>query len=183
MLTRDMKTARRWLHEKVRGTERTGVLVTKQSERFKPEAIHVLPPGDDYAVYWFLEDKTNVHSSNYLEDAATEIQVQGLELDYTCVLWDADMRCENGNWHFYTFNGQTKWTEQKADTESKRELMKYMLNAYRVLLTCARAGMVICVPEDNPNKTPSGFWEDSTRLPEFYDGTYKYLKSLGLEEI
>ena len=61
--------------------------------------------------------------------------------------------------------------------------MEYMLNAYRVLLTCARAGMVICVPEGNPNKTTNGFWEDSTRLPEYYDGTYQYLKSLEIEEI
>lgn len=183
VLTRDMAKARRWLHSKVRGTERTGVLITKESARFKPLAIHVLPSGDENAVHWFLDDKNNVRSSNYLEDAATEIQVQGLELDYTCLLWDADMRYENGEWHFYRFNGQTKWSEQIANTESKRELQKYMLNAYRVLLTRARAGMVICVPEGNPNKTVSGFWEDSTRLPEFYNGTYKYLKSLGIEEI
>ena len=183
VLTRDMDKARKWLHDKVRGTERTGVLVTKESARFKPLSIHVLPSGDENAVHWFLDDKADVRSSNYLEDAATEIQVQGLELDYTCLLWDADMRYENGNWHFYKFNGQTKWTEQIANTESKQELQKYMLNAYRVLLTRARSGMVICVPTGNPNKTLSGFWEDSTRLPEFYDGTYQYLKSLGIEEI
>ena len=177
VLTRDMSKAKQWLHSKVRGTERTGVLVTKESARFKPLSIHVLPSGDENAVHWFLDDKTDVRSSNYLEDAATEIQVQGLELDYTCLLWDADMRCENGEWHFYKFNGQTRWTEQIANTESKQELQKYMLNAYRVLLTRARAGMVICVPTGNPNKTVSGFWEDSTRLPEFYDGTYEYLKS------
>ena len=183
VLTRDMAKARKWLHSKVRGTERTGVLVTKESARFKPLAVHVLPSGDENAVHWFLDDKTDVRSSNYLEDAATEIQVQGLELDYTCLLWDADMRYENGEWHFYRFNGQSKWTEQIANTESKQELQKYMLNAYRVLLTRARAGMVICVPTGNPNKTVSGFWEDSTRLPEFYDGTYQYLNSLGIEEI
>ena len=183
VLTRDMNKARRWLHDKVRGTERTGVLVTKESARFKPLAVHILPAGDENAVHWFLDDKADVRSSNYLEDAATEIQVQGLELDYACVLWDADMRCEGGNWSFHRFNGQTKWTEQKGDTESKQELMKYMLNAYRVLLTRARSGMVICVPAGNPNKTLNDFWEDSTRLPEFYDGTYEYLKSLGIEEI
>ena len=183
VLTRDMAKAKQWLHSKVRGTERTGVLVTKESARFKPLSIHVLPSGDENAVHWFLDDKTDVRSSNYLEDAATEIQVQGLELDYTCLLWDADMRYENGEWHFYKFNGQTRWTEQIANTESKQELQKYMLNAYRVLLTRARAGMVICVPTGNPNKTTSGFWEDSTRLPEYYDGTYQYLKSLGIEEI
>ena len=183
VLTRDMAKARKWLHDKVRGTERTGVLVTKESARFKPLAIHILPAGDENAVHWFLDDKDDVRSSNYLEDAATEIQVQGLELDYTCLLWDADMRYDDGKWRFYRFNGQTKWVEQIGNTESKQELMKYMLNAYRVLLTRARAGMVICVPEGNANKTVSGFWEDSTRLPEFYDGTYQYLKSLGIEEI
>ena len=181
VLTRDMAKARSWLHEKVRGSERTGVLVTKEAARFKPLAIHILPSGDDNAVHWFLEDKSDTRSSNYLEDAATEIQVQGLELDYTCLLWDADVRCENGQWRYYSFNGNTRWNEQIGDSESKREKLKYMLNAYRVLLTRARAGMVICVPEGNANKTASGFWEDSTRLPEYYDGTYQYLRSIGIE--
>lgn len=183
VLTRDMTKAKQWLHEKVRGTERTGVLVTKEAARFKPLGIHILASGDENAVHWFLEDKVDTRSSNYLEDAATEIQVQGLELDYTCLLWDADMRYDNGKWRFYKFNGKTNWVEQIANTENKQELQKYMLNAYRVLLTRARAGMVICVPAGNPNKTVSGFWEDSTRLPEYYDGTYQYLKSLGIEEI
>ena len=184
VLTRDMAKARKWLHDKVRGSERTGVLVTKEAARFKPLAVHILPSGDENAVHWFLDDKTDVRSSNYLEDAATEIQVQGLELDYTCVLWDADMRCENGEWRYYSFNGNTsKWVEQIGDSESKQDKIKYMLNAYRVLLTRARAGMVICVPYGNGNKTPNGFWEDGTRKPEFYDGTYEYLKSIGIEEI
>ena len=183
VLTRDMEKAKQWLHEKVRGTERTGVLVTKEAARFKPLGIHILASGDENAVHWFLEDKADTRSSNYLEDAATEIQVQGLELDYTCLLWDADMRYDNGSWRFYKFNGKTNWVEQIANTESKQELQKYMLNAYRVLLTRARAGMVICVPAGNPNKTVSGFWEDSTRLPEYYDSTYQYLKGLGIEEI
>ena len=183
VLTRDMAKARKWLHDKVRGSERTGVLVTKESARFKPLAVHILPSGDENAVHWFLEDRFDIRSSNYLEDAATEIQVQGLELDYTCVLWDADMRYANGLWKYYRFNGQTEWKEQIGNTESKQDLMKYMLNAYRVLLTRARSGMVICVPYGNGNKDANGFWEDSTRLPEFYNGTYNYLKSLGLEEI
>ena len=183
VLTRDMEKTKQWLHEKVRGTERTGVLVTKESARFKPLGIHILASGDENAVHWFLEDKADTRSSNYLEDAATEIQVQGLELDYTCLLWDADMRYDNGSWRFYRFNGKTNWVEQTANTESKQELQKYMLNAYRVLLTRARAGMVICVPAGNSNKTVSGFWEDSTRLPAFYNGTYRYLKDIGIPEI
>ena len=183
VITRNMETAKRWLHDKVRGTERTGVLVTKEAARFKPLGIHILPSGDENAVHWFLEDKVDTRASNYLEDAATEIQVQGLELDYTCVLWDADMRYDNGKWRYYTFNGKTAWNEKIPDTENKQEQIKYMLNAYRVLLTRARAGMVICIPAGNPNKNPSGFWEDNTRLPKFYDSTYEYLKKIGIEEI
>ena len=182
LLTRDMEKARRWLHEKVRGSERTGVLITKESARYKPLGVHVLPSGDKDAVHWFLDDKTDIRASNYLEDAATEIQVQGLELDYTCVLWDADMRYDNGKWRYYKFR-QTNWRELSPDTESKEEQIRYMLNAYRVLLTRARAGMIICVPEGNDHKSPTGFWEDATRLPEYYDGTYEYLKSIGIEEI
>lgn len=178
LLTRDMDKARQWLREHARGNEHTGILVTKVAARFKPLAVNVLAQGDENAIHWFLEDKTDIRSSNYLEDAATEIQVQGLELDYACVLWDADMRCENGVWTYHKFNGKDKWNPENND-----ETKKYMLNAYRVLLTRARQGLVICVPEGNFNKTPEGFPEDPTRLPEFYDGTYKYLKSLGLDEI
>lgn len=182
-LTRDMEKAKRWLHKKVRGTEKTGVLITKESARYKPLGIHVLVNDDDNAVHWFLEDKTDTRSSNYLEDAATEIQVQGLELDYTCVLWDADMQYRDGKWKFFRFNGKNAWSELITDSESRQEQMKYMLNAYRVLLTRARSGMIICVPEGNPNKSANGFWEDKTRQPMYYEGTYQYLKSLGLEEI
>ena len=80
VLTRNMETAKRWLHSKVRGTERSGVLVTKEAARFKPLGIHILPSGDENAVHWFLEDKIDTRASNYLEDAATEIQVQGWSL-------------------------------------------------------------------------------------------------------
>ena len=161
-----------------RGTQQTGVLVTKVAARFKPLAVNILGQDEENAVHWFLEDKTDIRSSNYLEDAATEIQVQGLELDYACVLWDADMRCENGSWHYYKFNGKNKW-----NPENNAETRKYMLNAYRVLLTRARQGIVICVPSGNDRMTPEGFPEDPTRLPEFYDGTYQYLSSLGIKSI
>ena len=187
VLTRDMAKAREWLHSKARGSERTGVLVTKTAARFKPLAVDILDQGDENAVHWFLEDKNDIRSSNYLEDAATEIQVQGLELDYTCVLWDADMRCSGSSifreWKYFNFNGRTAWREEAGNTDGSIERRKYMLNAYRVLLTRARIGMVICVPTGNPNLTVGGFPEDATRLPEFYNGTYEYLKSLGLEEL
>ena len=182
VLTRDMDKARSWLRSKARGSQQTGVLVSKVAARFKPLAVNILAQGDENAVHWFLEDKTDVRSSNYLEDAATEIQVQGLELDFVCVLWDADMRYIDGHWEFFKFNGKNKWTPV-ANTPNGQEEKKYMLNAYRVLLTRARQGIVICVPKGNSRLTPEGFPEDPTRLPAFYNGTYAYLKSLGIEEI
>ena len=105
-----------------------------------------------------------------MEDAASEFDVQGLELDWTCLVWDADFRYNKGTWDFYEFSGGSRWNKIK-----KEERQAYQLNAYRVLLTRARQGMIICVPEGNP--------EDHTRQPEFYDSTYKYLKQLGFEEI
>ena len=178
VLTRSMDKAREWLRQQARGTQQTGILITKASARFKPLAVHVLPQSDDNAVHWFLENKTDVRSSNYLEEAATEIQVQGLEVDFACVLWDADMRYDNDKWTFWKFNGRTKWTPER-----NLEAQKYMLNAYRVLLTRARQGMVICVPEGNGRTTPNGFPEDPSRLPSFYDSTYEYFKHLGIDEI
>lgn len=173
-----MDKARQWLRMQARGSQQTGILISKVSARFKPLAVHVLPQSEDNAVHWFLEDKTDVRSSNYLEEAATEIQVQGLEVDFSCVLWDADMRYDNGKWSFWKFNGKTQWTPEKNS-----ETQKYMLNAYRVLLTRARQGMVICVPEGNGHITAEGFPEDSTRLPSYYDHTYHYFKSIGMKEI
>lgn len=178
VLTRNMDTARAWLRCQARGTQQTGILISKVSARFKPLAVHVLPSDEDNAVHWFLEDKTDVRSSNYLEEAATEIQVQGLEVDYACILWDADMRYEDGKWSFWKFNGKTKWIPEKNN-----ETQKYMLNAYRELLTRARQGMIICVPEGNARTTPSGFPEDGTRNPSFYDSTYEYFKGLGIQKI
>ena len=178
VLTRSMDKAREWLRQQARGTQQTGILISKVSARFKPLAVHVLPQSEDNAVHWFLEDKTDVRSSNYLEEAATEIQVQGLEVDFACVLWDADMRYDNGKWTFWKFNGKTQWIPEK-----NIETQKYMLNAYRVLLTRARQGMVICVPEGNSQTTLEGFPVDPTRLPSFYDSTYEYFKVIGLDVI
>ena len=189
VLTRDIETARKWLRLKARGSQQTGMLVTKTASRYQPLALHVIDNDDD-AVHWFLEDKTDVRSSNYLEDAVTEIQVQGLELDYACVVWDADVRCENNNWSYHKLSIKSTWSpdpDWKPNTkwipETNIEKQKYMLNAYRVLLTRARQGIIICVPAGNGNKTPEGFPEDPTRAPELYNGVYEYLKKVGIEEI
>jgi DUF2075 family protein len=112
-------------------------------------------------VHWFLNDKNDIRSSYFLEDVATEFHVQGLELDWTCMAWDADFRRSESSWQHYSFRG-SRW--QHIRQEQRKQ---YQLNAYRVLLTRARQGMAIVVPEGDSS--------DRTRSPDFYDHTYKYL--------
>lgn len=164
ILTRDLAKAKAWLKEKARGSERYGLIVSSQAQRLKPLAIDVKSPMDP--VNWFLNDKDDVRSSYYLEDAATEYKVQGLELDWTCVTWDGDLRYTNAEWKTFAFKGN-KWQNIHSI-----ERKKYLVNAYRVLLTRARQGMVIVVPE--------GSNEDPTRKAEYYDSTYEYLISIGI---
>ena len=166
-LTRDIEGAKQWLEEKARGSERYGIVVSSQAYRLKPLAIDVRLQPD--VEHWFLADKTDVRSSLFLEDAATEFDIQGLELDWTCLVWDGDFRYTPDGWDHYAFKG-SKWNKIR-----NKYAQSYQLNAYRVLMTRARQGMIICVPEGSPS--------DHTRLPEFYDGTYNYLKSIGIEEI
>ncbi len=164
VLTRELSKAKAWLKEKARGSERYGLVVSSQAQRLKPLAIDVKSPMDP--VNWFLNEKDDVRSSYYLEDAATEYKVQGLELDWTCVTWDGDLRYISGEWKTFAFKGN-KW-QNINNAERKR----YLVNAYRVLLTRARQGMIIVVP--------NGDSEDLTRKAEYYDGTFNYLKSLGI---
>ena len=163
VLTRSMDKAKRWLKNISRGTERYGIIVSSQAQRLKPLAIDVKSPMDP--VHWFLGEKEDVRSSYYLEDVATEFHVQGLELDWACVTWDADLRYTPGGWETFQFVG-SKW-----QNINKPENKQYLKNAYRVLLTRARQGMVIVVPE--------GDIDDPTRKLEYYSNTYNYLKDMG----
>ncbi|MGN0913734.1 MAG: DNA/RNA helicase domain-containing protein [Alphaproteobacteria bacterium] len=167
VLTRSLDKAKAWLKQQKRGSERYGMLVSSQAQRLRPLSIDVRCKPD--TVHWFLDDIDDIRSSLFLEDAASEFDVQGLELDWTCIVWDGDLRRENDSWGNYSFTGN-KWQNIRSE-----ERKSYQINAYRVLLTRARQGMIICVPEGNP--------EDSTRNPDYYDGTFDYLKSIGLEEI
>ncbi len=167
VLTRDLEKAKKWLKEKARGSERYGIVVSSQAYRLKPLAIDVRPQINH--VNWFLDGKDDIRSSYFLEDVATEFQVQGLELDWACVTWDGDLRFSINGWKTHSFVGNN-WQNIK-----KIERKKYLINAYRVLLTRARQGMVIVVPNGNP--------EDYTRQPEFYNSTYEYLKGIGIETI
>lgn len=163
VITRDLQRAKAWVQKQARGSERFGVVVSSSAERLKPHAIDVRSPMNP--IHWFLHDKTDVRSSYYLEDVATEFHVQGLELDWTCVVWDADLRHSSHGWRHFSFVG-TRWNRVNAS-----DRQTYLKNAYRVLLTRARQGMVIVVPE--------GDAEDPTRSPEFYDGTFGYLREIG----
>lgn len=167
VITRDFSKAKQWLREKARGTERYGIVVSSQAQRLKPHAIDVKSPMDP--IHWFLDGKEDVRSSYYLEDVATEFHVQGLELDWACVTWDADFRYGRKGWEHWSFCGD-RWNHIK-----KQERRNYLKNAYRVLLTRARQGMVIVVPEGDPI--------DPTRNPAFYDPTFYYLTDIGIPVI
>jgi hypothetical protein len=167
VLSRSVQAAKKWLREQARGTERYGMIVSSQAIRLKPLAIDVKSPMDP--VHWFLGQKEDIRSSYYLEDVATEFQVQGLELDWVCVTWDGDFRHSNQGWRSYSFVGN-QW--QNINKEERKLFLK---NAYRVLLTRARQGMIIVVPE--------GDTQDATRVPSFYDATYNYLSEIGFERI
>lgn len=167
VLTRNLQTAKKWLKEKARGSERYGIVVSSQAYRLKPYAIDVKSPMNP--INWFLDGKDDIRSSYFLEDVATEFQVQGLELDWTCVMWDGDLRYTENGWKSFSFVGN-KW-----QNINKEERKRYLINAYRVLLTRARQGMIIVIPE--------GDFEDHTRIPEFYDYTFEFLSKIGFDVI
>ncbi len=170
LLTRNLEKAKEWLRKVSGGSERYGMICSSQAFRLRPLAIDVRAKPD--IVNWFLDDITDIRSSLFLEDVATEFDIQGLELDWSCLIWDGDFQYDSKEWIQKDFTGG-RWKNINAP-----ERKAYQLNAYRVLLTRARKGMVICVPEGSKGN-PS----DETRRPEFYDTTYEYLKSLGLKEL
>jgi hypothetical protein len=166
-VTRDLEQAKEWVRNHARGTERYGLVASSKAQRLKPDAIDIRVAVDP--VHWFLNGKEDTRSSYYLEDAATEYRVQGLELDWTCVAWDGDLRFNGSGWSYHQFRGD-RWCKI-INTDNQR----YLCNAYRVLLTRARQGMVIYVPPGKPS--------DPTRSPGFYDLTYNYLTDLGIPDL
>ena len=166
-ITRDFKKAKEWVRMKSRGTVRFGLLASSGALRLKPEGIFV--KNEVSIADWFLNNKEDVRSSYALEDVVTEFDVQGLELDYTIVAWDGDFYFDNNSWVYKKFSG-SHWQDVK-----KNENRMYIKNAYRVLLTRARQGMVIFVPYGNDT--------DKTRLNKFYDETFNYLRQIGIKEL
>ena len=166
-VTRDLNLAKAWIRSRARGSERYGLVASSKAQRLKPHAIDIRVDVDP--VHWFLNDRDDTRSSFYLEDAATEFQVQGLELDWACVTWDGDLRFNGTGWCFHDFRG-TSWTNIHNE-----ENKAYLRNAYRVLLTRARQGMVIFVPPGDST--------DPTRSPVYYDSTFNYLTELGIPKL
>jgi DUF2075 family protein len=162
-LTRNIATAKGWLRKKARGSERIGITASSGAYRLRPFGIHVKNSIDPKN--WFLNDKDDIRSSYFLEEVATEFDIQGLELDWTCVAWDADFRIKEGHWEYKNFRG-TAW--QNVNDGTRRQ---YLKNAYRVLLTRARQGMILFIPEGDDG--------DATRLCEFYDPTFNYFIEIG----
>ena len=167
VITRELSSAKKWLKNHASGSERYGIVVSSQAYRLKPLAVDVKSEIDP--IHWFLDNKDDVRSSYYLEDVATEFQIQGLELDWTCIVWDGDFRYTKEGWECRSFCGN-RWNNIK-----KPERKIYLKNAYRVLLTRARQGMVIVVPK--------GDQEDPTRKPSYYDSTFQYLSEIGFPVI
>ncbi|MBU1101277.1 MAG: DUF2075 domain-containing protein [Bacteroidetes bacterium] len=163
-VSRNLKDAKRWLKQKARGSEGIGVTASSGAYRLKPYGIHIKSEIEPKT--WFLNGRDDIRSSGFLEEVATEFDIQGLELDWTCVAWDANLRFNGHSWDYKAFRG-TVWQNINDDVRKR-----YLLNAYRVLLTRARQGMVIFVPEGDPS--------DETRLPEFYDPIFYYLTSCGI---
>lgn len=165
-VTRDIRRAKCWLKDQAKGTNRTGLVASSGGARLKPHGVFV--KNKIKAADWFLKGKDDVRSSFYLEDVATEFDIQGLELDWIGVCWDGDFYFNGHEWCTRQFSGST-WKSVEAAIEQR-----YLKNKYRVLLTRARQGMVIFVPH--------GDAEDDTRPSRIYDGTYAFLKSIGLED-
>ncbi|MCG6900356.1 MAG: DUF2075 domain-containing protein [Gammaproteobacteria bacterium] len=163
-ITRNIDKAKAWLRSHVRGNELFGILASSGAGRLKPHGINVK---DKIAPeQWFLNGREDVRSCQYLEYIGTEFDVQGLELDWCVVGWDADLRYSQGQWQHYSFRG-TKW-----QAVNKGQRKRYLENAYRVLLTRARQGFVIFIPY--------GSCDDFTRPPTYYDETFAYLMKYGI---
>lgn len=167
VLTRNLQKARQWVREQARGTERYGIIASSGAKRLRQFGIWV--QSNIQAENWFLNGKEDVRSSYFLEDTATEFDIQGLEIDWAVVAWDADYRIENGHFKSYNFTGSS-WK-----TVGQRDAQLYLKNTYRVLLTRARQGFVLFIPE--------GCDADLTRQCSFYDGIYYYLKEIGIKEL
>lgn len=167
-MTRNLNTAKSWIKNKTRDRKcRYGIIASSKAKRLRAEGIWVECKCKPEK--WFLENESDIKSSYHMEEAATEFDIQGLEIDWAIVGWDADYRYENGDFEYYIPKG-SKWNKINKEADKR-----YLKNAYRVLLTRARQGFIIFVPKGDNN--------DSTRLCKFYDELWTYLEEIGIDVI
>lgn len=168
-LTRDLSAAKTWLAAVARGTERFGLVASSEAKRLRAEGLE-LPPARAVGVeHWFLQGREDIRSSFQLEVAANEFQIQGLELDWTCLCWGGDFLKSLNGWDLKRLRG-TVW--QKIGQSSARE---FVVNSYRVLLTRARQGMTLFVPRGSNG--------DSTRPRRPFDETAQFLSDCGAKPL
>ncbi len=147
-VTRDLAKARAWLHLRSRGTRRCGLISSSGNLRGRAFGIEVssgFKSGIDWPS-WFLNGEADIRSSSYLEIPATEFECQGLEIDEVGLCWGGDFLPANQDapWRFQSFRG-SKWVNARGDSQ------QFIISKYRVLLTRARTGIVIWVPERIPD--------------------------------
>lgn len=173
-VTRDLDKAKEWVRKMARGNERYGLVASSTAARLKPRGIYYAKDRSSLSPEnWFLNSEDDIRSSYFMEAVGSEFETQGLELDYAIVAWDADLRIENGKWTHYQMSNRLtppNWSRIKSPNN-----IAYLTNAYRVLLTRARQGFIIYIPEGVDN--------DMTRKHVFYDPSFDYLKLIGIEEI
>ena len=142
LLTRNLQTAKEWVRNISHGTERYGIIASSGAKRLRADGVTV--PKDIEIEKWFLNGKDDVNSSYFMEVAASEFKIQGLEIDYAVVVWEADYRYLDGKFTYNNFAGSS-WSKVNNPIAQN-----YQKNSYRVLLTRARQGYIIYVPKGSP---------------------------------
>lgn len=167
VMTRSLTDARKWLRARQRGSRRAGIIASSGARRLRADGLDLSAKIE--VEHWFLNPHGDVRSSQCLETAATEFDIQGLEIDWACLAWGGDLIPSANGWEFRQFKG-TKWLRVNDPTRQQ-----FILNKYRVLLTRAREGLIIYVPIGNPN--------DETRPMDRYERVADYCQRCGIETL
>lgn len=172
-ITRSLPQAKQWLKEQAKGQRRYGLLASSGARRLRADGIGTLlhaTAGAEIA-HWYLNEQGDIRSSFALEVPANEYTCQGLELDFTCLCWGGDFLWgeDEQGWQHARLSGNS-WQKQRTPTAQQ-----FLQNSYRVLLTRAREGMVLWIPNGDDN--------DHTRPTEPLDATARFLVRCGAQII
>jgi hypothetical protein len=171
-LSRDLQETRRKLRDEQKGVSRYGLVGSSGAARLRAEGLE--PSSTFHAEYpwehWYLAGETDLRSSYQCEVFATEFEIQGLELDWIGLCWGGDFVWHaHRGWQLRKLHPSavSKWNAIKNP-----EKQTFRRNAYRVLLTRARQGMILFIPRGDP--------EDPTNSPEEFKATANYLVRFGV---